>query len=88
MLLGARTMSLFGERFFRQEIGKVFCPVHIKCGTIRPYPVLLRARTVGFPKRAAPSGIGDIHDFHHRNPINVSILVQIKHCVISGIIIS
>jgi len=46
MLLGARTMSLFGERLFRQKIGKVSRPAHIKCGTIRPYPVLLRAHPV------------------------------------------
>ena len=50
----------------------------IEWGTIRPYPVLLHARPVGFPKRAASSGIGDIHDFHHRNPLNVNKLVQNK----------
>jgi hypothetical protein len=42
----ACTISLFGERFFWQEISKVFRPVHIKCGTIRPYPILLRAHPV------------------------------------------
>ncbi len=71
-------MSLFGERFFRQEIRKISRPAHIKWGTIRPYPVLLRARPVGFPKGAAPSGIGDIHDLHNRNPLNVNKLVQNK----------
>ena len=58
MLLGARTVSLFGERFFRQEIGKVFCPVHVEWGTIGPNPVFLRASPVGFPKRATPLGSG------------------------------
>jgi len=61
-------MSLFGERFFRQEIGKVFCPVHVEWGTIGSNPVFLRAPPVSFPKTVAPSGIGDIHDFHHRKP--------------------
>jgi hypothetical protein len=46
MLLGVGTRSLFGGRFFRQEIGKVFCPVHVEGRTIRPYPVLLRASRV------------------------------------------
>jgi hypothetical protein len=41
----------------------------------RPWP---SAAGIGFPKRAAPSGIGDIHDFHHRNPLNVNKLVQNK----------
>ena len=41
----------------------------------RPWP---SAAGVGFPKRAAPSGIGDIHDFYHRNPLNVKKLVQNK----------
>jgi hypothetical protein len=50
----------------------------IKWRTIGPYPVLLRARPIGFPKRAAPSGIGDIHDFHHRNPLNINRLVRNK----------
>jgi hypothetical protein len=108
MLLGARTMSLFGERFFRQEIGKVSGPVHVEWGTIGSNPIFLRALPVepralspwflinalvgrhpgqrsrrstagvGFPKTVAPSGIGDIHDFHHRNPLNVNKLVQNK----------
>jgi len=71
-------MSLFGERFFRQEIGKVFRPVHVEWGTIGSNPVFLRAPPVSFPKTVAPSGIGDIHDFHHRNPLNVNKLVQNK----------
>ena len=66
------------QRFFGQKIGEVSRPVHIKWRTIWPYPVLFRARPVCFPKRAAPSGIGDIHHFHHRNPLNVNKLVQNK----------
>jgi hypothetical protein len=66
------------QRFFRQKIGKVFRPVHVELGTIGPNPVFLRARPVGFPKNIAPSGIGDIHDFHHRNPLNVKRLAQNK----------
>jgi hypothetical protein len=61
---------LFGpifQRFFRQEIGEVSCPVHIEWGTIRPNPVLLRARPVGFPKNIAIFGIARIHVFHHGN---------------------
>ncbi len=75
---GEFTISLVGERFFWQKISKVFRPAHIEWGTIRPYHVLLYARPVGFPKRAAPSGIRDIHYFHHRNPLNVNKLVQNK----------
>jgi hypothetical protein len=116
------------QRFFRQKIGKVFCPIHvephgqspwylheipsyakvsedyppvaksavasilqhrnewsrlmhsspgktrsllrrrIKCRTIRPYPVLFRARPVGFPKKRALFGIAGVHDFHPENP--------------------
>jgi hypothetical protein len=53
------------QRFFRQEIGKVACPVHIEGRTIRQYPVFLRARTVGFPKNFALfGGVADIHGFH------------------------
>ena len=49
--------------------------VHIKWRTIRPYPVLLHARPVSFPKTIALfGGIVDIHDFHHRNPLNVKRL--------------
>ncbi|OGQ07134.1 MAG: hypothetical protein A2026_04910 [Deltaproteobacteria bacterium RBG_19FT_COMBO_46_12] len=71
MLLGACTISLFGERFFRQKIGKVFRPAHIKWRPIRPYPVLLRARTVGFPKTTALfGGIAEIQGFQHRNHFN------------------
>ena len=122
-------MSLFGERFLRQEICKVSRPAHmephgqgpwylheipscakasegyplvaksagassfwhkndsatlthsftgrargllrrrIKWRTIRPYPVLFRARPVCFPKTTGLFGrIGGIHDFHHRKP--------------------
>jgi hypothetical protein len=103
------------QRFFRQKIGKVFRPVHIKWRTIRPYPVFLHARPVeprgqargtsdtvllwgdipakswcihrrlrpwssaagiSFPKNIAPSGSGDIHDCHHRNPLNVKRLSE------------
>jgi hypothetical protein len=35
---------------------------------------ILPTRPVGFPKRAATSGIESIHDFHHRNPLNVKRL--------------
>jgi len=56
MLLGACTISLFGERFFRQEIGKVFCPVHVERGTVGSNPVFLRAPPVGFPKTAGLFG--------------------------------
>jgi len=66
----------FFQRFFRQKIGKVFCPIHVELGTIGANPVFLRARPVGFPKRVAPSGIGNIHDFHHRNPLNVKRLSE------------
>jgi hypothetical protein len=136
MLLGACTISLFGERFFRQKIGKVFRPVHmelhgqgpwylheipscakasegyplvaksagassfwhkndsatlthsftgrargllrrrIKWRTIRPYPVLLRARPVGFPKNATLFGIAGTHDFHPEIPLNVKRLSE------------
>ena len=30
MLLGARTMSMFGERFFREKIGKVSRSIHME----------------------------------------------------------
>jgi hypothetical protein len=60
----ACTISLFGEMFFRQKIGKVFRPVHIKWRTIRPYPVLLRAPPVSFPKNVTLFGIAGTHDFH------------------------
>jgi len=105
------------QRFFRQEIGKIFCPIHVELGTIGSNPVLLHsplveprgqvrgtsdnaplwgdipakswcihrwsrpsssAAGIGFPKRVAPSGIEDIHDFHPKNPINVNKLVQNK----------
>jgi len=66
------------QRFFRQEIGKIFCPIHVELGTIGSNPVFLHARPVGFPKRVAPSGIEDIHHFHHKNPLNVNKLVQNK----------
>jgi len=46
MLLGARTMSLFGKRLFRQKIGKVFRPVHMEWGTIWPYAFLLHTPRV------------------------------------------
>ena len=63
----AWTISLFGERFFRQKIGKVFRPVHIKWRTIRPYAFLLHTPPVSFPKTTGLfGGIGDIHDFHQR----------------------
>jgi len=36
------------------------------------------AAGIGFPKRLTSSGIGDIHDFHHRNPLTFSRLAQNK----------
>ena len=52
------------QGFFRQKIGKVFRPFHIKWRTIRLYPVLLRAPPVSFPKNIALFGIAAVHDFH------------------------
>jgi len=40
---------------------------------LRPWS---RAAGISFPKRLASSGIGDIHDFHHRNPLNVKRLSE------------
>ena len=34
------------QRFFRQKIGKVFCPIHVEWGTIGSNPVFLRAPPV------------------------------------------
>ena len=65
---GEFTISLFEGSFFTQEISKVFRPAHIEWGTIRAYPVLLRAPPVSFPKTIALSGIVDIHDFHPGSP--------------------
>ena len=62
------------QRFFRQEIGKVFCPVHVEWGTIGSNPVFLRAPPVSFPKTVAPFGFWNIHDCYHRNPLNVKRL--------------
>jgi len=59
------------QRFFRQEIGKIFCPIHVELGTIGSNPVFLHARTVGFPKTTALfGGIAGIHDFHHKTIFN------------------
>jgi hypothetical protein len=46
-------MSLFRERFFRQKIGKVLCPVHLKWRLVLPYPVLLRTAPVE-PRALSP----------------------------------
>ena len=42
---------------------------------LRPYS---SAGGIGFPKRLTPSGIGDIHDFHHRNLLTFNRLAQNK----------
>jgi hypothetical protein len=76
MLLGACTISLFGERFFRQEIRKVFCPINVERGTVGSNPVFLHTPLVCFPKTVAPFGFGDIHIFRHRNPLNVNRLSE------------
>ena len=62
------------QRFSRKEIGEGFRPVDEKRRTVRRYSVFLRASLISFPKRVAPFGIGDIHDFHHRNPLNLNRL--------------
>ena len=57
-------------------IGKVFCPVYEECGTVGSNPVFVRAGAVHFPQKAGFFGIGDMYDFHHRNPLDVNKLVQ------------
>jgi len=59
----------FFQRFFLQKIGEVSRPVQIEWGTIRPNPVFLCARPVGFPKTTGLfGGIADIHGFHQGTP--------------------
>lgn len=58
------------------EIGEVSCPVHGEWGTVGSNPVFVGAGAVRFPQRAGFFGIGDMHDFHHRNPLDVNKLVQ------------
>ncbi len=50
--------------------------VEVDWGTIGANPVFLLVRPVSFPKPVASFGIGDIHDFYHRNPLNVNGLVH------------
>jgi hypothetical protein len=69
------------QRFFRQEIGKVVCPVHIEGRTILPYPVFLRACPVGFPKNFALfGGIAEIHGFHQGTPFYFNGLGENQAC--------
>ncbi len=59
-------------------MGEVSRPVDIELGTIRSNPILLRASPISFPKGVAPFRIGDIDDFHHRNPLYVKRLSETK----------
>ena len=72
--VGQKGFNIFSgpvfQRFFRQKMGKVFRPFHIKGRTIRSYPILLRAPPVSFPKKIALFGIVEIHGFHPQKPFN------------------
>jgi len=71
MFLRGCMISLFRERFFREEIRKVSHPPDIEGRAVWAYPVLLCAPPVGLPKTLALFGIVDIHDVHPKNPFNV-----------------
>jgi len=68
-------VKLFGpvfQRFALKETVKVFPPPDIEGRTVWPYPVLLRAPPVSFPKTLALFGIVETHGFHSDIHLNFS----------------